>query len=1228
MLVALSAKYEPTAHELYVRHLSRAVASDPDQGVRNIALTGAYGSGKSSVLEELTRTHSERIVMISLSSLGEEDAPSGSNPAEADPTRLQTNRIQKEVVKQLLYRADPLKVRNSQFRRLTRFNFWRQSRLSMFLAIIVMIVIYSGGYAHRFVDLFGGTRPLRALAYVLTYLFLAAVILGIQWILQGRLRIDKLSAGPATVTLSNSSSSYFDEYLDEIVYFFEATSYDTVVFEDIDRFDNQEIFETLRELNIVLNNSKQLDRKPIRFIYALRDSIFERLGAELSDEAAPVKDAATAALERSNRTKFFDLVIPIVPFITHRTAGDLMKNELGPESSISPEVFDTAAKYIVDMRMIKNIRNEFVIFKERLLAGDNILPGLSENSLFALLIYKNIHLTDFERIKSGKSKLDSIYQQARALIDSNIEHVNNRIMDANRNLAHGPDLSAFASQLGNRLEGHLHRLFQYAIPNSRHGQYTVSVDGMSSQSQFSGSSWVPAKFDILDNVDFWKAVVDESGSRTLAIQTPYVQMAITLADLEDLLDEELSLIAWTDADHGKWSDQVVRLEHEKSFLRGASLAQLVARRDLRANPNDPDSPNMEDQLRATLQSDLACELVKSGYIDWNFSLYVGQYYGGRVTLPAINFIIHNVQPNAMNLQIPLNSEDVEAVLRESPGTIFGDRSIYNISIINYLLQNADINEEDARINTILQSLMTWGPDQQVFVSAYVREQGANDLIARLSRVWPKTLSVIYSQATLAPEKKLELFDSALKHAVASTEYDVDDAIRNYLADNYSSLTAFTQTQDELAASETCDLLERLAVRLPSLDHLSKSMREEVVTRSLYMLTAHNLASAVDQAPTESLALDHLQSVNTYVYNYAVTNGTRYVESLTQLDSADNSDLRHHTVDDPNQFCGIIVDIEHHNGAALRRIVDRAAPECQVNNITDVPQHTWPTLSAARRITPTFTNVETYIKQLGIDEPLAELLDKVGNISDGDEADDERRQDVAVQLINASDVLQSPETRVDLAVSIGPPPLDITQIPTEPGQLYGLLLEARLIADNAASWAGIASNADWTTLEFAISRSQYIVEHPSPTLIPAEVLAVLFESTTVPQKLKEAILPLLTDYSPAPNLQSWGAAGQYAQMTGTAVAPSLLVAMAAAGVAAAIVVPLSANQLPKMTDDDFLALCQALGGDYAGIVNPATTKIQLPDDSAHRLFIDRVKKLPQGWSSRSDRKGHINLTRVR
>ena len=50
-----------------------------------------------------------------------------------------------------------------------------------------------------------------------------------------------------------SDDSYFDKYLNEVLYLFENADADVIVFEDMDRFNANKIFERLREVNTLAN---------------------------------------------------------------------------------------------------------------------------------------------------------------------------------------------------------------------------------------------------------------------------------------------------------------------------------------------------------------------------------------------------------------------------------------------------------------------------------------------------------------------------------------------------------------------------------------------------------------------------------------------------------------------------------------------------------------------------------------------------------------------------------------------------------------------------------------------------------------------------------------------------------------------------------------------------------------------------------------------------------------
>ncbi len=369
-LVPLTPEYLEAEHGRYVAAIESALA---DEQIRNIALSGNYGVGKSSILQEVARRQKDRVVELSLSTLApiEMSQLDESVPKQAT---TQTNRIQQEIVKQLLYREEPSKTPGSRFQRIQRFRWPREVGMAVVLGFVCTIIFLLAGWTDQIVASLTILKNVGDWAHAGVLGLGAGAALLVRWWFYGKFHIKQFSAASATVTLDDHSVSYFDQYLDEIVYFFEVSEHDVVIFEDIDRFNDSYIFETLRALNTLLNTTPQI-KNSVRFIYAIKDSIFDQIGLEaegrkLEVGIATTDDPALVESARANRTKFFDMVIPVVPFITHRSARNLATQLLGKiDHDVDPALLDLAAQYVPDMRLLKNIRNEFIVFRDRIFFG-------------------------------------------------------------------------------------------------------------------------------------------------------------------------------------------------------------------------------------------------------------------------------------------------------------------------------------------------------------------------------------------------------------------------------------------------------------------------------------------------------------------------------------------------------------------------------------------------------------------------------------------------------------------------------------------------------------------------------------------------------------------------------------------------------------------------------------------------------------------------------------------
>ena len=75
-----------------------------------------------------------------------------------------------------------------------------------------------------------------------------------------------------------SNDSFFDKYLNEVLYIFINSKINTFVFEDMDRYNDNYIFEKLKEINTLVNN--KVNNRVIRFVYLLKKMIhlFQKIG--------------------------------------------------------------------------------------------------------------------------------------------------------------------------------------------------------------------------------------------------------------------------------------------------------------------------------------------------------------------------------------------------------------------------------------------------------------------------------------------------------------------------------------------------------------------------------------------------------------------------------------------------------------------------------------------------------------------------------------------------------------------------------------------------------------------------------------------------------------------------------------------------------------------------------------------------------------------------------------
>ncbi len=542
--------------------------ADPAQ---NIAVSGPYGSGKSSVLLGLRqRLSRKRVVEIALATSEQATAAiMGSNAAKSKSSPQVTEALQKEIVKRLLYADKAAKLPRSRLSRIRGVDWPRTLWISVAGALVVGAAAWVYDFPAPFAHLFStwlaqnpdAFQPWAWAARVLDGFLVGGLFLALQWGLS-YVPVREVSVGEFKFSRGDPTQNYFDQYLDEIVYFFARTKTRVVVFEDLDRFNNRDIFIAVRELNVLLNNSDAV-KQPVSFVYAIRDSLFNPTPGRTGPEGV----AAAAA----DRTKFFDLVVPVVPFISVEVSGGLLADELA--ALIEAERPDAGlvrigGRYFPDMRVLRSIGNEYDLYLDRLVRNGKV--SLDPSHLFAMVLYKHAYPDDYERIQFGKSKLDTLLANIETSTAARLAGLDREIAEARDSRDQGARAAARAAEAGVRLRAVLAVAASAAAATGRRQTVAqITVGG--------GSPRTPEE---AGTVEFWRELdAIPAGSMDLTLAPSSATVTIPVAALRDALPSDLPAEQWLGAEASADEERLGDLVRVRRALRHASLSDRLSDRE-------------------------------------------------------------------------------------------------------------------------------------------------------------------------------------------------------------------------------------------------------------------------------------------------------------------------------------------------------------------------------------------------------------------------------------------------------------------------------------------------------------------------------------------------------------------------------------------------------------------------------------------------------------------------
>ena len=630
----------------------------------NVAITGNYGAGKSSVIETFElKKKDKKFIHISLAQYDESKKNELNN--------REINTIEGKIINQLLHQIEPNSIRKSIFKTLdaeSRIHPWKNTA---YLFSFLLLFLYFFSF-NTWINLTKGvswlswttnvTSRLVALAILFVLLlygifYLLKLQRDIGFIKHLSLKSDKIETDIEVFSNENSKVSYFDRYLDDVIYLFKQSKADVIVFEDIERFNDSRIFEKIKELNIVINRKRKVcGESKLVFFYLVRDDLFES----------------------QERTKFFDFIIPVVPVVTASNSHEMLKQvltDMGEYLSLDKSFLFNISLYLDDMRLINNICNEYLTYKEAL----NSLP-LDYEKLFSMVVYKNIFPKDFSLLQKNQGYLYELLHSKDEQLEKRKKELSEKIQLLEKDIENAQE-----EHLQNEVELY-GSIFQIPI-----GKKVIKVNGKSQEKFPSYHEFIMELLKEDSKITSFSTFYNAHYNQNSIEET----LDSVFPNNNDSKFQERLKIIKNKRELSSLNEKLESLQNEFYELDKFRLFDIYASSEQIEDFHNKYSQSMKNNP----QFDIIFFLIRNAYIDETYQDYLTYFYGNTITKEEKEFIVNVISGRDGNYDISLTN--INEIVDRLELRDFRYSYVLNYNLFEYLLNSQQKNDTE-RLAQIFQ----------------------------------------------------------------------------------------------------------------------------------------------------------------------------------------------------------------------------------------------------------------------------------------------------------------------------------------------------------------------------------------------------------------------------------------------------------------------------------------------------------------------------------------------
>ena len=901
-------------HKEYIIRLKNAI----DQpNVFNIALTGSYGAGKSSILKTFKAYYPEyHYVNVSLASFVEVNMSESDSTPKSNEDSFE-EQLEYSILQQLFYHVKATNIPESRFGRIERTS--RKKRIFVVVCILLFVVANLCLFCQEQVTKYFLIPTEVLKSSFLFGLSICVFILGICIILFQlilfikKISIKNLTLDKATLEFEEKKNvSIMNRYLDEILYLFQEKKYNVVIFEDIDRFENTHIFTKLRELNLILNQSEEIGRR-IVFLYALKDDIFANA---------------------EERTKFFDYIVPVIPFVNASNSGDLFRRKITdlhiPEAEVSSSFITDISVFVNDMRVLTNVVNEFDLYR-------NLLDKkLKKGKLLAMILYKNLYPTDFSWLHQNKGVVYETFMSSPKIRSEIREDDSDRLKEIDSEIQGiSEETLRSIEELRAVIVGKLLKLWPGPGWDIYCDGRNIDINSLYSEDNI--------QHILKGNIFFRNSIYSNSVKH---LNTDEIKSTLGESYKYSVRKKNIQSVA---------NNKIEYLRDERrAFMDGIAAIDKYTLTDIAKSDRDifehVDIPKGEEEKYKVLKY-----LLEKGYIDEEYFFYISIFQEGRLTPSDQEFLL-SIKFNTPK-EFDYKLQEIPSLIQNLSVVDYDHKGILNKDLLKFCLLHEDEYEDEC--DAILKQMVV---HEQYIDLLYQFMQEGNcvpTFIKRLvhidKNVW-KSLNIDMNHTN---KDKDRVISTMFKYADINDIRSVNTSypFNTYVNDNYNYPDLFEDI-DQKKVRELLDLLD-LNVQSLKDDSNAADTYSYIYENNMYALTLDNVkvifkhnelpVDNLDSAIYTSIEAAELNELQGYVHQELPA----FVDNLmlTSSNTHESSDTIVSLMDEDIKVDDIIKLIKHNN---------TLWDDCK--DITD--KDVVSTLFVENKIKMTFENVKHYCSCIG------------------------------------------------------------------------------------------------------------------------------------------------------------------------------------------------------------------------------------------------------------------------